>query len=165
MTIQDQIEKYRKPLTGYAFVLCRANQHNAEDLFQETCLKVLQAEKKNQFLQGTNFKAFAHTVMRNTFITTYRKKLQMQAPDDVIDYSLLIEFRMIDNTTGESLLVEKDLVSTINTIEKKKLKVLSLYISGYKYVEIAEKLNLPLGTIKSRMFLARKQLSKKLNDA
>ena len=137
------------------------DHETAKDLFQETLYRAL--SNKDKYNVGTNIKAWLYTIMRNIFINDYRKKAKQSV---VLDNSPK-DF-LIDQTRTKVL---NDGVTNLNLREVKQLiydlpelfrTPFNLYFEGYKYNEIAEELNEPLGTIKSRIHFARKILKQKI---
>ena len=147
-------------LKPFAFNLTKDHE-SAKDLFQETLYRAL--SNKDKYNVGTNIKAWLYTIMRNIFINDYRKR----AKQSVILDNSPNDF-LIDQTRTKVL---NDGVTNLNLREVKKLIYelpelfripFNLYYEGYKYNEIAEELNEPLGTIKSRIHFARKILKQKI---
>jgi RNA polymerase sigma-70 factor (ECF subfamily) len=132
-----------------------ANKEEANDLLQETSLKILCNE--NKYKSETNFRAWAYTIMRNIFINEYRK--MMRCRTDALNFDV---YDSSNNT--EKICDLKDISHAVNTLPKEYKTPFALYISGFRYHEIAEKLELPLGTIKSRIFYARRELQQNLKD-
>ncbi len=137
------------------------DHESAKDLFQETLYRAL--SNKDKYNVGTNIKAWLYTIMRNIFINDYRKR----AKQSVILDNSPNDF-LIDQTRTKVL---NDGVTNLNLREVKQLIYelpelfripFNLYYEGYKYNEIAEELNEPLGTIKSRIHFARKILKQKI---
>jgi RNA polymerase sigma-70 factor (ECF subfamily) len=127
----------------------------AKDLFQETLYRAL--ANKEKYNVGTNIKAWLYTIMRNIFINNYRRKSKQQIVFDSSPNDFLLNSATIPNAA----------ISNINTKEIKRaifsLPVIfkspfMLFYEGFRYHEIAEILNEPLGTIKSRIHFARKLL-------
>lgn len=140
------------------------NKDDAKDLTQETTIKVLSNEEK--FVNNTNFKGWVLTIMRNIFINQYRKQLVAQT---IID-SRFGDLYDIKDNKGESF-IQTDSLFALNEIKKAisdlpqaQRQPFTMFVEGFKYEEIAEKLQLPLGTVKSRIFLARKILQEQLKD-
>ena len=140
-----------------------ANRDDALDLIQDTTLKVLDNQEK--FVDNVNFAGWVMTVMRNIFINNYHKIVRVQTMvDQNADlYNL--------NIINDSISGSPDKVYQMQEITKAiaelndDIKIpFTLFLNGYKYHEIAQKLNIPLGTIKSRIFFARKELQNKLKD-
>ena len=130
------------------------DHESAKDLFQETLYRAL--SNKDKYNVGTNIKAWLYTIMRNIFINDYRKR----AKQSVILDNSPNDF-LIDQTRTKVL---NDGVTNLNLREVKQLIYelpelfripFNLYYEGYKYNEIAEELNEPLGTIKSRIHFAK----------
>lgn len=149
-------------MMSFALMLT-ANQDDAQDLLQDTTLKVLDNQEK--YVDNLNFKGWVLTVMRNIFINNYHKIVRTQT---VVDQS--VDLYNLDITNDDSF-VTPDSSCQILEISKaieslnNDLKIpFSMYLSGYKYNEIAERLKLPLGTVKSRIFFARQELQQKLKD-
>jgi len=140
-----------------------ANRDEAKDLMQETILKALDNEDK--FVENTNFKGWILTIMRNIFINNYRK---MVSSHTIIDKTENVYHLNLPQDSGldtpEGSLNVQDITKAINGLDKDMKEPFSMLIAGYKYDEIAEILNLPLGTIKNRIFLARKILQENLKE-
>ncbi|RFS23956.1 RNA polymerase sigma factor [Chitinophaga silvatica] len=128
----------------------------AKDLYQETMFKALNNQEKYQ--EGTNIRAWLFTIMRNTFINTYRKKAKygFTATD------LLNSHNTSTSYTVTSELFVKDIRLAVYQLPQAFRTPLLLHYEGYKYNEIAGLLDEPIGTIKSRIFFARKLLKSQL---
>jgi RNA polymerase sigma-70 factor (ECF subfamily) len=134
----------------------------ANDLYQETLYKALANHEK--YNTGTNIKAWLFTIMRNIFINNYRRKAKQKTIFDNTpeDYLLNMKQSAVANS-AEANLREKEIKGAINHLpEIFKLPFL-LYLDGYKYQEISEYLDEPLGTIKSRIHFARKLLKEQIS--
>ncbi|MDR2776327.1 MAG: RNA polymerase sigma factor [Tannerella sp.] len=140
-----------------------ANRDDAKDLMQETSLKVL--DNKEKFVDNRNFKGWVLTVMRNIFINQYHKIVRTQT---IIDQNIDLYTLDIINDSGfgspDGSLQLQEITDAIQSLHHDLKVPFSLYVSGYQYNEIAETLNLPIGTVKSRIFFARKELREKLKD-
>ena len=156
--IQEQLDRISASLRAFSLKLT-GNNVDAEDLYQDTAYRIItNAEKYNP---GTNFKAWAVTIMRNIFINNYRKKLRRnliidQTPNN---YYLDTGTEMIPND-GETTVEFTELMGMVDTLPEDFRKPFMMAYEGFKYEEIAEELGSPLGTIKSRIFFARKKLQK-----
>ena len=140
-----------------------ADQEEADDLLQETSLKALDNEDK--YTPDTNFKGWMYTIMRNIFINNYRKMVRDQTFVDQTEnlYHLnLPQDSGFESTEGNYDL--KEIRKIVNTLPKEYRIPFSMYVSGFKYREIAERLGLPIGTVKSRIFFTRQRLQKDLRD-
>lgn len=154
--------KHESFLYQLAMKLTRSLE-DSNDLIQETYFKALKSRDK--FKEGTNLKGWLYTIMRNTFINAYRKEKNQNTFVDETDSNYFIDSTVVHKTTNAESKLEQDyLMEQINSIEKPYVDTFMLYFNGYKYDEIAEKLNVPLGTVKSRIFLARKKMMSKLKD-
>ncbi len=155
MSIQDNMMNFALMLT--------ANREDAQDLLQDTTLKVL--DNQDKFVDNVNFKGWVLTVMRNIFINNYHKVVRAQG---VIDqgadlYNVdTIYDSGFESPTGSYEIQEITLA--INNLSDELKVPFSMHLSGYKYNEIADKLSVPLGTVKSRIFFARQELQKELKD-
>ena len=103
--------------------------------------------------------------MRNIFINNYRQNVrQATVVDKTEDLYHLNISQESGLTTPEGSFAVKEINSAIRQFSEEYRQPFNLYVAGYKYHEIAEKLNLPLGTVKSRIFFARKKLREQLED-
>ena len=135
---------------------------SAKDLFQETLYKALANQEK--YNVGTNIKAWLFTIMRNIFINDYRRKVKQQTIFDSTPNDYLINQRQssISNTAETDLRI-KEIYRAIHELPDIFKTPFLLYFEGYKYHEIADELQEPLGTIKSRIHFARKLLKEQIN--
>lgn len=155
VNIQSELLRFAYKLT--------ANREEANDLLQETSLKALDNEDK--YIPDTNFKGWMYTIMRNIFINNYRKVVRDQTFVDQTDnlYHLnLPQDSGFDTTEGAYDL--KEIHRIVNALPKEYKVPFAMHMSGFKYREIAEKLDLPLGTVKSRIFFTRQRLQDQLKD-
>jgi RNA polymerase sigma-70 factor (ECF subfamily) len=164
MTIQEQVLKHQPALWRYALSLCNANQADAEDLLQEANLAIFRNLSGKESEEHTNLRAFCYTAVRNTFINTYRRKNKKRDVENSPQYDELAIVKAVDATTPLSFLLEKEILEAVEKVNPRRKEIISLLIKGWKYEEIAEKLNKPLGTVKSAVFLARKELNKFLQQ-
>lgn len=157
-TVNFQSELYRLKgvLHSFAYKLTK-NQEDSKDLYQETAYRALMNEDK--FKAGTNLKAWLFTIMRNIFINNYRKKIKQNTILDSTDNDFYINSgsNAVLNDAGSSMLM-KELKRMIDGLDDSTRVPFLMHYYGYKYQEIADQLDLPLGTIKSRIFFARKEL-------
>ena len=153
--LQTELHRFAMKLT--------ADKEEADDLLQETSLKALDNEEK--YTPDTNFKGWMYTIMRNIFINNYRKTVRDQTFVDQTDnlYHLnLPQDSGFDSTEGNYDL--KEIRKIVNSLPKEYRVPFSMYVSGFKYREIAVKLALPIGTVKSRIYFTRQRLQKDLKD-
>ncbi|MDR3193932.1 MAG: RNA polymerase sigma factor [Tannerella sp.] len=140
-----------------------ANRDDAKDLLQETSLKVLNNREK--YVDNRNFKGWVLTVMRNIFINQYHKIVRTQTVIDLnIDLYNLDVVNESEFGATDSPLQLQEITGAINRLDQDLKVPFSMYASGYQYNEIAETLNLPIGTVKSRIFFARRELREALKD-
>lgn len=153
--VQDELLRFAYKLT--------ANREEANDLLQETSLKALDNEEK--YAPDTNFKGWMYTIMRNIFINNYRKVVRDQKFVDQTEnlYHLnLFQDSGFDSTEGAYDI--KEIHRVVNSLPNEYKIPFSMHVSGFKYREIAEKLDLPLGAVKSRIFFTRQRLQEQLKD-
>ena len=149
-------------LLSFAYQLT-SNREAAQDLLQDTTLKALDNEEK--YVDNTNFKGWIFTIMRNIFINNYRQNVRKATVIDQTEdlYHLNISQDSGLNTPEGSIAV-KEISETLNSFSDDYRIPFNMYVAGYKYNEIAEKMGLPLGTVKSRIFTARKRLQQRFSD-
>lgn len=153
---QNQIILHQKYLSRLAFKFTRSFA-DAEDLVQETIIKMLQNEDK--FQAGSNFKGWCGIVLRNTFINSYRKT---ETRADRMNNLRQVNAKKTSENDGAANIALEELEYVIETLsETIKIPFLMFY-QGYSYDEISTHLNVPMGTVKSRIFLARQALREKL---
>ncbi len=162
LQFKKKLLSIQENMMSFALMLT-ANRDDAQDLMQDTTLKVLDNQEK--FIDNVNFKGWVLTVMRNIFINNYHKIVRAQT---VVDQSVDLYNLDITNESGfdtpDSAFQIQEISKAIEQLNKELKIPFSMHLSGYKYNEIAEKLKLPLGTVKSRIFFARQELQKTLKD-
>ncbi|UCC74565.1 MAG: sigma-70 family RNA polymerase sigma factor [Gemmatimonadota bacterium] len=143
------------------------NAPDAEDLVQDTVTKAYRAWDKYQ--PGTNCRAWLVTIMRNTFINQFRRKRKQPSRvqfDSVEDVSVFDEVQERD-PAGSFFrsIVDDDVKRAIQELpEEFRIPVVLSDVEGLSYAEIAEILELPVGTVKSRLFRGRRRLQKRLYE-
>lgn len=149
-------------LLNFAYKLT-ADREEANDLLQETSLKALDNEDK--YTAETNFKGWIYTIMRNIFVNNYRKALRDQTYVDQTDNQFYLNQNIdIEGDSTEGSYDLKEMRRIVNALPKEYRIPFSMYVSGFKYREIADKLGLPLGTVKSRIYFTRQKLQEELKD-
>ncbi len=136
---------------------------DANDLVQETIFRALTNEDK--FREGTNLKAWLFTIMKNIFINGYRRKVKRKTIIDTTDnlyYINTTSSKSVVSNRSEANFMMEDIMNAIVELDDDYRVPFMMHYKGFKYQEIAEDLNLPLGTVKSRIFFARKDLKEKL---
>jgi RNA polymerase sigma-70 factor (ECF subfamily) len=160
---------YLDPLYNAAYRMAR-NPQDAEDLVQETYLKAYKYYDK--FEEGTNLKAWLFKILKNTFINSYRKKQQAPPKADFADIEESFETIVRDDSgqqarTPEEELLEKVLDQDVqHAIEELphdyRMVVLLADLEGFSYKEIADILEIPVGTVMSRLYRGRRLLEEAL---
>ncbi|MEL7120528.1 MAG: RNA polymerase sigma factor [Bacteroidota bacterium] len=157
--LQDQLKEANKLLKDLALKLT-GNKHDANDLFQDTALRII--KNSDKFAPESNFRAWSVTIMRNIFINNYRKKVRRNLfYDRTLDGYYLNNGSELESNLGESNLAVEELKIMIDELPTDFKEAFMLRYQGYKYEEIAAELETPLGTVKSRIFFAKKKLKKK----
>lgn len=152
----------RSSLKSYALSLTH-NLEDAQDLLQDTYLKAIKYRSK--FEDSTNLRAWLFTIMKNTFINAYRRNTKIKKLVSTGDeVALNRAFKQNSYEQSESRINAKAIIKEINGLTDEYKVPFTRYYNGYKYEEIAHEMNLPLGTVKSRIFLARKILMKSLEQ-
>lgn len=159
---ERQLLSLQTNLLNFAYTLT-LNRDDAEDLVQDTALKALDNEDK--YVEGTNFKAWIFTVMRNVFINNYRKSARAAVVVDTSEdlYQINVPVEGAESNPGESYTI-REISDVIDSFSDDYRIPITMHLAGYHYGEIAKRLNVPVGTIKSRIFYARKRLTKLLSD-
>jgi RNA polymerase sigma-70 factor (ECF subfamily) len=157
-------------LYGAALRMTR-NPADAEDLLQETMLRAYRAF--DRFEPGTNLKAWLFRILTNAYINTYRKRqrepLKVSA-DELGDFDLYQQLKDHDSDFGQSAesqvldgLLDSDIVEALDELpEQFRLAVILSDLEGFSYAELAEIMDVPMGTVMSRLHRGRKALQKRL---
>lgn len=154
--IGNQEEMYQ-----WAYRLTR-NYDDAQDLLQSTLLCALKSV--GMYTEENNISGWLYTIMRNIFFNTTRHsgRCCCMEKEDIERMMQLGENALNDN--AEIAFDMSDIQRAIDTLDRPYKIPMSLYLSGYKYQEIAEKKGIPLGTVKSRIHASRVQLQETLKD-
>ena len=161
-TFTQNLLSLQTELRNFAFKLT-ADYEDANDLLQETTLKALDNEAK--YTEETNFKGWMYTIMRNLFINNYRKTLRDQTYVDKTDNQFYLNSGVdVEADSMEGAYDAKEMRRIVNALPKEYRIPFTMYVAGFKYREIAERLRLPLGTVKSRIFFTRQRLQEALKD-
>ncbi len=148
-------------LKPFAFTLTRDNE-TAKDLLQETMFRAL--ANKDKYNVGTNVKAWLYTIMRNIFINNYRRKVKQNTIFDSTANDFFLDYQQTTVANqAEGNLKLKEIQNAVSNLPEIFKSPFTLYFEGYKYHEIADVLQEPLGTIKSRIHFARKLLKEQLS--
>lgn len=156
----QHITKLSKSLKPFAIKLTKDHE-DAKDLLQDTLIKAF--TNKDKYTEGTNLKAWLYTIMKNTFITNYQR---MVKKNTFIDNSEnLYYINSLDNSTENdaySKFMMEDIKHAVGTLDDAYRTPFMLHFKGFKYHEIADSLEIPIGTVKNRIHIARKELKDRL---
>ena len=153
----DQLSSSLKP---FALKLTK-DMENANDLLQETLLKAFVNREK--FTQGTNLKAWLYTIMKNTFITNYQRMVRRATFIDTTDNLHYINSsNNAQHNLAYSSFALEDMHEAIDALDDAYKTPFMMHFRGFKYYEIADRLQIPIGTVKNRIHIARKELKRKL---
>ena len=160
MEFNSKLNTLTTLLHSFAYNLTK-NMEDAKDLYQETAYRAL--FNRDKFQPGTNFKAWMFTIMKNIFINNYRKKVKANTILDTTDnqYYLNSGSHATSNAAEGGILL-KELNILVESLDDSIRIPFLMHFEGFKYQEIADELGLPLGTVKSRIFFARKELKEKI---
>lgn len=162
LQFQDKVLGLQSKLYTFALSLT-ANVEDAQDLLQETTLKAL--KNKDKFVDNINFKGWMFTIMRNIFINNYRKFINNQTlidkTEDLYHLNLPQDSGFLTPDGAYSL---NEINKVLNSFSEEYKKPFTMHVAGFKYKEIADDMQLPIGTVKSRIFFARKRLMSQLKD-
>ncbi|MGN0220189.1 MAG: RNA polymerase sigma factor [Muribaculaceae bacterium] len=159
---QSNLMNLQSNMLNFAYMLT-SNRDDAYDLLQDTTLKVLDNESK--YAENTNFKGWVFTIMRNIFINNYRRSARAATMIDTTDNLYHINLSQDSGLESpEESYGAGEIGAAIESFSDEYRIPFSMHVAGYKYNEIAEHMNLPLGTVKSRIFFARKKLQEQFAD-
>lgn len=160
MNLSNSIADFSNDLKPFALKLTK-DQEAANDLVQDTVVKALRYQKS--YKTGTNLKGWLYTIMRNTFINAYRSKARKNTWLEPSDNLSKIS-NQLDYNQAEYSIMKEEIMEKLKSLSiELKLPIMMLH-QGYKYDEIAKDLNIPVGTIKSRVFIARRLMRKSLAE-
>ena len=156
------LDKMSKSLKPFALKLTK-DMEEANDLLQETILKAF--TNRDKFTDGTNLKAWLYTIMKNTFITNYQRMVRRNTFIDTTDN--LHYINNSNNTTENraySSFALRDINQAITRLDDAYKTPFMMHFRGFKYHEIADRLQIPIGTVKNRIHIARKELKSVLKN-
>ncbi len=159
---QENLMKLQDNLLNFAYKLT-SNRDDAYDLLQDTTLKALDNEEK--YADNTNFKGWVFTIMRNLFINNYRRNSRAATIVDTTDNLYHLNLSQDSGLESpEESYGAQEITAAIGEFTDEYRIPFSMHVAGYKYNEIAGEMNLPLGTVKSRIFFARKKLQERFSN-
>lgn len=155
LELKPNLQRFAMSLTN--------NNDDAFDLLQDTYYKAILY--KDKFVDNTNLKSWIFTIMKNTFINNYRKNLSQNTIFNKIgDLYYINQINDNGHYSPESTYGENEISKAIESLNIAIRVPFKMHVEGYKYKEIAKKLKINIGTVKSRIFLARKNLMMGLKD-
>ena len=159
---QSNLQEVQENLRRYALKLTQ-DTNDADDLVQDTSLRAL--THRDKFVSDINFKGWMMTIMYNIFLNNqdrveHRRKI-FDTTVDILNVPLVTEGGY---STPDGAMNIREIYSAIDNLSEHTRTPFKMFLSGYKYSEIAEKIGIPEGTVKSRIFFARKALQKSLRD-
>ena len=157
-SFEENLLQHLDSLYNFAYRLTR-NREEAEDVVQEASLRGFKAYHK--FTEGTNFRAWMFTIARNIYINEYRKKSREPIK---VNYEETENFISLPEFTGfEEELFSETLQQSLNQLsEELRTTLMLFYVEELSYKEIAEVMKCPVGTVMSRLFMARQCMKKKM---
>lgn len=154
------IDEMSGGLKPYALKLTH-DIEEAKDLLQDTIFKAIKNREK--FSEGTNLKAWLYTIMKNTFITNYQRMVRRSTFIDSTDNLHFINStNSVISNLAYSKFANEDIKEALMDLSATYREPFLMYFRGFKYHEIALELNVPIGTVKNRIHIARKELKKQL---
>ena len=162
LEFRSEFDSLENILFSFAMKLTK-NREDAKDLMQETAMRAFR--HRDKFTMGTNFKSWCSTIMRNTFINQYRKKkLRRNVNEPIESFLFAVENKNVIPNRGEMNIRMKEYKNVFNEISDIYSIPFLMFYRGYEYKEIADYLEIPIGTVKSRIFLARKKLKGMISE-
>lgn len=162
MQFQSNLQEVQENLRRYALKLTQ-DTNDADDLVQDTSLRAL--THRDKFVSDINFKGWMMTIMYNIFLNNQdrveRRRKIFDTTVDILNVPLVTEGGY---STPDGAMNIREIYSEIEKLSEHTRTPFKMFLSGYKYSEIAEKIGIPEGTVKSRIFFARKELQKALRD-
>lgn len=159
---QSNLQEVQENLRRYALKLTQ-DTNDADDLVQDTSLRAL--THRDKFVSDINFKGWMMTIMYNIFLNNQdrveRRRKIFDTTVDILNVPLVTEGGY---STPDGAMNIREIYSAIDNLSEHTRTPFKMFLSGYKYSEIAEKIGIPEGTVKSRIFFARKTLQKSLRD-
>lgn len=160
LAFNHELYNHKSSLQAYAMNFTQ-DLEDANDLVQDTLLKAIRYSKL--FQEGSNLKGWLYTIMKNTFINSYRKNLKhislIDTSEDLQSHQLL---KSASNNQAEGRFISDDIHKALSKLDVQYYIPFMKYFEGFKYHEIAEELAIPIGTVKTRIHVARQMLKQNL---
>ena len=160
LDFNSMLTDHRNSLKMYALHFTH-DTDDANDLVQDTMVKAITYYTK--FKEGTNIKGWLYVIMKNTFINNYRKFVRMSSfvvkADEISSANLMYSSTC---NQGEPKFVMQDINRALGKLPQEYYVPFTMHYEGHKYHEIADHLTIPIGTVKTRIHVARKLLKKSL---
>lgn len=153
LSIEEKLKYFAYSLT--------ANPEEAKDLLQETMLKAL--TNRDKFTDPRNFNSWAYTIMKNTFINNYRRNVKSNTIFNKAENNENLAHKQ-EAISPESEHAYKEIRKKVDGLQDDFRVPFQMFTEGFKYKEIAEKLDIPIGTVKSKIFFARQKLMNTLPE-
>jgi RNA polymerase sigma-70 factor, ECF subfamily len=151
-----QLIRQESVLLKYAYSF-NLKRDDAKDLVQDTYVKALL--NRDKYVDSEKLKAWVLAIMRNTFVDSYRRSSIQKKLSDPVKEAVLVRAVATDGTDNpDSALAVLEIAHYVEQLQDKLRMPFKMYVEGFKYSEISERLNLKLGTVKSRIFLSRRYL-------
>jgi len=161
LEFQQRLVGLRQQLYYFALSLTK-DRDDAQDLLQESMLRALMNREK--FQDNTNFKAWLYTIMKNTFINDHRRGKRTAALMDRVEHERDQVRRVQVPDSPDGLVRMGEIKKSLSRLDDTFREPFTMHHEGYKYHEIADRLGIPIGTVKSRIFQARQRLMGMLTD-
>ncbi len=156
IAFNHSLAKVQSILFAFAMKLTNNNREDANDLYQETVMRAFAS--KERFKEGTNFKAWSTTIMRNSFINEYRKRRTRNQVEQLLEDNSEFDMKKSVHNDAGTIIMLKEMRTMLDNMDEAHRVPFEMFFNGYEYQEIAGQLNLPMGTVKSRIFFARKKM-------
>ncbi|WP_276090570.1 sigma-70 family RNA polymerase sigma factor [Pedobacter sp. JY14-1] len=160
LLLTDEICSHKSCLETFAMKFT-SNVEDAHDLVQDTIIKAIRYHDLYQ--KGTNMRGWLYTIMKNTFINDYRKMTRkMAVVENCAEFTPEHLRISAEKNQAENKFLMKDINQALASLQPEYSRPFLRYFEGYKYAEIAEELNIPIGTVKTRIHIARQLLKDQL---
>jgi len=174
--VAEPADRFEQQALSYLDALYRTalrmtrSEADAEDLVQETYIRAFRF--REQFTAGTNLKAWLFRILTNTFINSYRRKAAQPQTTELDDIEETTLHRRMTETSPSieperevlDNMVSSEVQQALQELPDRFRTVLLLDVEGFAYKEIAEMLEIPIGTVMSRLHRGRKFLQERLYD-